>query len=69
MPSSSYVKPKHPVQPTNPIDQGNDQTSKKETGNERPEAFQFTEKALDNTDISLSDTLGSPTLLVFWSHW
>ena len=29
----------------------------------------FTEKALDNTDISLSDTLGSPTLLVFWSHW
>ena len=61
-----------PQQTYNPeitIDQGDDQTSKEETGNERPEAFQFTGKALDNTEISLSDTIGTPTLLVFWSHW
>ena len=68
-PLPATFNPNIPSSPQTPIDQGNDQTSKKETRNERPEAFQFTEKALDNTDISLSDTLGSPTLLVFWSHW
>ena len=57
------------INPQITIDQGNDQTSKAETGNERPGAFHFTGKALDNTEISLSDTIGTPTLLVFWSHW
>ena len=58
-----------PINPEITIDQGNDQTSKEQTGNERPGAFQFTGQALDNTEISLSDTIGAPTLLVFWSHW
>ena len=58
-----------PINPEITIDQGNDQTSKEQTGNERQEAFQFTGQALDNTEINLSDTIGTPTLLVFWSHW
>ena len=58
-----------PINPEITIDQSNDQTSKAETGNERPGAFHFTGQALDNTEINLSDTIGTPTLLVFWSHW
>ena len=58
-----------PHNPEITIDQGNDQTNKEQNANERPGAFHFTGKALDNTEINLADNIGTPTILVFWSHW
>ncbi|MYC33603.1 MAG: hypothetical protein F4X64_10555 [Chloroflexi bacterium] len=36
---------------------------------EREQSIPFQAQALDGRSISLSDTLGAPTLLVFWAPW
>ena len=39
------------------------------TAEARPNAASFSGESLRTGTVSLEDTLGSPTLLVFWSHW
>ena len=36
---------------------------------ERAAATPFQAELLDGTEITLSDTFGTPTLLAFWAHW
>ena len=44
-------------------------TPTKATSDERQPAVLFSARMLDGTDLVLSDTFGSPTLLAFWAPW
>ena len=35
----------------------------------RPAAYDFSATTMEGENFNINDTLGSPTLLVFWSHW
>ena len=35
----------------------------------RPAAYNFSATTMEGENFNINDTLGSPTLLVFWSHW
>ena len=35
----------------------------------RPVAYNFSATTMEGENFNIDDTLGSPTLLVFWSHW
>ena len=35
----------------------------------RPAAYDFSATTMEGENFNIYDTLGSPTLLVFWSHW
>ena len=41
----------------------------REGDGERTAATPFQAKLLDGTEITLSDTFGTPTLLAFWAPW
>ena len=35
----------------------------------RPAAYDFSATTMEGENFNINNTLGSPTLLVFWSHW